>query len=131
MRRIFILASALSLLACLASVLLTFRGYIFLGQFIDPSIGSGLRPVDAPEPSYWTTWWMNQPLLMVTVLTLLPPIFATRALREEIRLRRIHRKLCPNCVYDLTGNTSGTCPECGSRIPPPAMTAGHNLHRLV
>lgn len=22
--------------------------------------------------------------------------------------------LCENCDYDLTGNTSGTCPECGS-----------------
>ena len=23
---------------------------------------------------------------------------------------------CPNCEYDLTGNTSGVCPECGERL---------------
>jgi hypothetical protein len=34
---------------------------------------------------------------------------------------------CRGCGYDLTGNTSGTCPECGRSIaaglnPPPALT---------
>jgi hypothetical protein len=24
---------------------------------------------------------------------------------------------CPGCAYDLTGNTSGICPECGTPIP--------------
>jgi predicted amidophosphoribosyltransferase len=24
--------------------------------------------------------------------------------------------LCPVCGYDLRGNTSGVCPECGTRI---------------
>jgi hypothetical protein len=24
--------------------------------------------------------------------------------------------LCPNCSYNLTGNTSGACPECGTAI---------------
>src|SRR5829696_2264249 len=23
---------------------------------------------------------------------------------------------CPSCAYDLTGNVSGTCPECGTAI---------------
>ena len=26
--------------------------------------------------------------------------------------------MCPKCDYNLAGNTSGTCPECGSPIPP-------------
>jgi len=25
---------------------------------------------------------------------------------------------CPMCHYDLTGNTTGTCPECGYRFDP-------------
>jgi hypothetical protein len=23
---------------------------------------------------------------------------------------------CPNCGYDLTGNVSGVCPECGEKV---------------
>ncbi len=38
--------------------------------------------------------------------------------------RITHRKppagYCQNCNYDLTGNKSGTCPECGEKIQPTA-----------
>ena len=37
-------------------------------------------------------------------------------------LRRSHRRrlgLCINCGYDLTGNESGICPECGTRVEEP------------
>src|SRR6476660_6135095 len=95
MRRILILASAISLLACVGSVVLTFRGYVFLGQFVDPAMGPGTQNVDTPEAPFWTVWWTNQPLLIVTILTLVPPVFATRAIREEIRLGRLRRKRCP------------------------------------
>ena len=30
--------------------------------------------------------------------------------------RRIPPHCCQGCGYDLTGNVSGTCPECGERI---------------
>jgi hypothetical protein len=28
------------------------------------------------------------------------------------------RILCPICEYNLAGNTSGVCPECGTPVPP-------------
>ncbi len=31
--------------------------------------------------------------------------------------RRIPPGHCRKCGYDLTGNVSGVCPECGERIP--------------
>ena len=34
---------------------------------------------------------------------------------RRTRLRRA-RELCPTCGYDLTGNVSGVCPECGGQI---------------
>lgn len=34
--------------------------------------------------------------------------------------RRRERSLCIHCAYDLTGNTSGLCPECGHPIIPPS-----------
>jgi hypothetical protein len=34
------------------------------------------------------------------------------------RLRRfVNPQECRTCGYDLTGNTSGTCPECGTSVP--------------
>ena len=33
--------------------------------------------------------------------------------RDARRLRRVKRGLCEWCGYDLTGNVSGVCPECG------------------
>ncbi|HXE55512.1 MAG TPA: hypothetical protein VN541_20985 [Tepidisphaeraceae bacterium] len=39
---------------------------------------------------------------------------------------QLHRRLrgraglCRECGYNLTGNTSGVCPECGAVIAPPA-----------
>ena len=47
-------------------------------------------------------------------------IFALYPLTAAIRgplLRRIRRRRgrCVMCGYNLTGNTSGTCPECGGR----------------
>lgn len=35
--------------------------------------------------------------------------------REHVE-RIFDRDLCSRCGYDLTGNVSGICPECGSRI---------------
>ena len=36
--------------------------------------------------------------------------------RLTIRQRRINRGLCRHCGYNLTGNVSGICPECGGMV---------------
>lgn len=48
------------------------------------------------------------PILIVTAI--LPSIWLAKS------FRRPKRGCCPECSYDLTGNTSGVCPECGGRI---------------
>jgi hypothetical protein len=35
------------------------------------------------------------------------------------RYRRRRKGLCTRCGYDLTGNVSGTCPECGTEVKQP------------
>ncbi|HRX84484.1 MAG TPA: hypothetical protein P5572_05635 [Phycisphaerae bacterium] len=40
---------------------------------------------------------------------------ARRRIREELRLRGL--PTCTACGYDLTGNASGICPECGGLQP--------------
>jgi hypothetical protein len=36
--------------------------------------------------------------------------------RQRRRMRIPRPNVCAVCDYDLTGNTSGTCPECGTRV---------------
>ncbi|MCB9849617.1 MAG: hypothetical protein H6817_02815 [Phycisphaerales bacterium] len=36
----------------------------------------------------------------------------------EVVRRRMYAHLCNQCGYDLTGNQSGICPECGTAIGP-------------
>ena len=38
--------------------------------------------------------------------------------RLQKRLQRLLEGRCPTCGYDLTGNISGVCPECGTPIKP-------------
>ena len=39
------------------------------------------------------------------------------------RRRRCKHGLCMECGYDLTGNLSGVCPECGTEAPKPPTAA--------
>lgn len=59
------------------------------------------------------------PYVMIAVIAAGLPLgwlvyFSRRARRW--RLRRAGK--CPVCGYNLTGNTSGVCPECGSAVLP-------------
>jgi hypothetical protein len=54
--------------------------------------------------------WM--PLALAAVLPLLQAGLRVRG--RARRRRRAARRQCPSCAYDLTGNVSGTCPECGT-----------------
>jgi hypothetical protein len=38
---------------------------------------------------------------------------------------------CPNCDYNLTGNVSGICPECGTAVPAEASHHGEQPRRRV
>ena len=40
------------------------------------------------------------------------------------RRHRVRRGFCVNCGYNLTGNTSGVCPECGTPVAGKAGVKG-------
>jgi hypothetical protein len=63
----------------------------------------GLRPC-------WPGMLLN-PLAFSLVLW--PLLTCPWWVRAMVRFRRLRRGLCPACAYDLAGNTSGVCPECG------------------
>lgn len=52
------------------------------------------------------------------------PVFAVWPVTSRATMRRYFwhtlatrgKPICTNCGYNLTGNTSGTCPECGASV---------------
>jgi len=54
------------------------------------------------------------PYWCVVVLTI--PLPAIWLIQKRRHTRFLNRSLCRSCGYNLTGNTSGVCPECGGAI---------------
>jgi hypothetical protein len=59
-------------------------------------------------------------IVMIPHWSLLVPLSALLLFRPVLLLRRSRkssRSACVECSYDLTGNISGVCPECGTPVP--------------
>ena len=71
------------------------------------------KEIDATGRIVWLD--VCVPLWLTLTLLVLYPIFASicSPLRRH---RRRKRGLCLTCGYNLAGNTSGVCPECGVLI---------------
>jgi hypothetical protein len=66
----------------------------------------------------WRTRNLYVPLWLMCLLFAAYPTIAF--IRGPVRRYRRRRKgLCIRCGYDLTGNVSGTCPECGTEVQRP------------
>ncbi len=69
--------------------------------------------------------WFAGMLLSVLLLSLAGTgynaFFAAPTQREIAENYIMDRGHCGRCGYDLTGNVSGICPECGWRIPGPEV----------
>ena len=52
----------------------------------------------------------------------LTAVFFVLHIATDVRRQRLNQRnpktTCLSCGYNLTGNTTGICPECGTRIPP-------------
>ncbi len=65
-------------------------------------------------PSSILILWVS-PWVPVVLLGVYPCFTLTRAsVRRHLRRRRGRRGLCVTCGYNLVGNVSGICPECGT-----------------
>jgi hypothetical protein len=75
-------------------------------------------------PDWGRTWYIDFgeggfrlavfPCWSVLLLSLLLPIWWTIRRRAKPAMNRAK---CSTCGYNLTGNTSGVCPECGTPVP--------------
>ena len=68
-----------------------------------------LPSVDELLPSYY---WVALPFWFPFVVLLIPTLLLWRRDRRKPRPGS-----CRRCDYDLTGNTTGRCPECGTPCP--------------
>lgn len=139
-RRVFSVAALMSLLLCVATVVLWFVSHRWpdrppsaiqtapagttvpdVGVFLDSgSIGYrrltwyvGAWEASAEGPSFEMPIWVLTAFFGVPALV---RFFPAERVYHRIR-RRISRHrpgICPTCSYDLTGNASGVCPECGT-----------------
>ena len=66
-----------------------------------------------PRPRYWA----EKRWIVPAVLLIAPPVavfvLSVRAGAAEARRAGRSPRKCADCGYDLTGNLSGVCPECG------------------
>lgn len=103
-------------------IILAIAGFIvrdiligILDQFSGPN-GSGLN-------------WLSEGIFVGFIVTVAVLIAypSARFIYSNMRWKFIDSdvRYCQNCEYDLTGNTSGRCPECGSPVitRPPTDTA--------
>ncbi len=72
-------------------------------------------PIWLPSVSYWASdgWHVTLPLWMPFLVAAVPTGWLWWCDR-----RRTPPGHCRKCGYDLTGNVSGVCPECGEKILP-------------
>jgi len=80
---------------------------------------------DGPKRSVFR--WTGPLFDIATILTIFALILSVRgwsawfaARPWSKRSRRLARGHCPGCGYDLSGNTTGICPECGNTTEPRA-----------
>jgi hypothetical protein len=68
--------------------------------------GVTLRPVSMPRADVFVPYWMPAVVFSMLLMVSAMARFGWRY--------RPPAHCCTRCGYDLTGNTSGVCPECGT-----------------
>ena len=67
----------------------------------------------------WDAVWNTPAIYLLFITTPIGGVmlaFSTLQLQRGRLVLRKKRHLCKQCGYNLTGNTSGLCPECGASI---------------
>ena len=106
----FRLGVAVCVLIVVATVLNSWQGYYF-----PVSGGWCVGFTFRSWPAIWKPWpgvtLLNLPTWMPLLAAMIPTVLAWRKLR-----RKYPPGHCRKCGYDLTGNVTGVCSECGDSI---------------
>jgi hypothetical protein len=73
------------------------------------------RHEERDETGFTKTRIVGVPFWLLCLVTAVPPLtFLNSTRKRRIRIARVKANRCSACGYNLTGNTSGVCPECGT-----------------
>jgi hypothetical protein len=86
------------------------RGYIrqYVWFHVEGDRGNQRKGGGPSGPSYWL---IAIPLWFPLLLALIPTVYLWRTDRRRLP------GFCKKCGYNLTGNETGKCPECGTEAP--------------
>ena len=84
---------------------------------LSPNPG-GWHFVRHPESPHWFEFHRGPVIFILPLWIPFVLIAVPMVLVWWLDRRRIPPGHCQRCRYDLTGNTSGTCPECGTAVSP-------------
>ncbi len=90
------------------------------GRPIESKTWCGLLIYKGWEQAMFRTRELSLPSPLVAVMLGLPPDVI---LVWRWRAGRVRPGHCNHCGYNLTGNVSGVCPECGTALPGSAENA--------
>lgn len=143
-------AFALSILSALLWLQSLIVSVAYRGTWASVGVGSGLInpnvyhankitpgwgivwPRELGRTFHWQTWWPAFPLtwhkgaiiLSVNIPLWIPTLaFALTGVALRKSSTRHKPGACKRCHYDLTGNTSSVCPECGAQLEPDPVTS--------
>ena len=74
-------------------------------------------PIRQSDIEWWIDVWLV--IAMACLVAIGPGLLSRFVARfRQRRVQRYPSDQCQECGYDLTGNVSGVCPECGSPVRP-------------
>lgn len=85
------------------------------------------KPIAGPTSAATGTFYSQSMLAAFHLPILAPLLIVSIASVILYVIERRQRPLpghCPTCRYDLTGNTTGVCPECGGKVKAMAKSPG-------
>jgi len=90
--------------------------YNFYGVKFTEGTNAVIDAIDKQYPIYIVSYWnvMFPSWFPVLLFGFYPIVAFYRG--PLLRWRRGRKGYCKNCNYNLTGNESGVCPECGTEI---------------
>ena len=84
--------------------------------YLEHEISTPAPPGSAFATSFISSHGVSASLSVLTgCLSILPVIWLADSLVGGPMYRRRKQRRCLLCGYDLTGNVSGVCPECGAK----------------